>query len=153
MGAGKAAFGVALPGVVIGGGFKLFLKTIGAPPDPFYHPPTLENLRAYSGRILPVSQVILAEFVNMELWSLLWIGALLALFVMLVRRQASQAFTLGLAIALPLFFFIWPFVLSGVESFTIHMELALPRLLLQIAADRDAGHRTGSAAKTDAANE
>jgi hypothetical protein len=38
-----------------------------------------------------------------------------------------------LAIALPLFFFVWPFVLSGVENVAIHMELALPRLLLQIA--------------------
>jgi hypothetical protein len=129
----KAAVGVAIPGVVIGGGFKVFLKVIGAPSDPFYHPPTMENLRAFADRILPVIQAMVAEFYHFEFWSFLWIGAFFAILIMLARRQWSHAFTMGLAIATPLFFFIWPFVLSALDSYTGHMEVALPRLLLQIA--------------------
>ncbi len=129
----KAVFALALPGLIIGGGFKLFLKIIGAPSDPFYHQPSLENLRAFSGRIFPVVRSILSELMNVESWGLLWIGASLAILIMFLRRNWSHALPLGLAIALPLFFFVWPFVLSALESYALHMEHARARLLLQVA--------------------
>jgi hypothetical protein len=129
----KAALALAIPGLLIGGGFKLFLKMIGAPSDPYYHKPSLENLRLFSGRIIPVLRSILSELFNLESWGLLWVGAFLALAIMLLRRNWSRAFPLGLAIILPLIFFIWPFVFSALESYTLHMEHARARLVLQVA--------------------
>jgi hypothetical protein len=129
----KAALAVAVPGIVIAGGYSIFLRVAETPADPFYHPPTPANLLAFAHRIGPVFHQLGRELMHFEFWSFLWIGALFALLSLAAQREWMIAVPLSLAISLPLLFYVWPFILSALDSYQNHMEHAFPRLMLQIA--------------------
>lgn len=130
----RAALIVALPGALIGFGYKAFLAAVHAQPDPFYHGLTVENLVRFSDRIWPVFSSLCRELVNLENWSLLWVGALGALILHLTRNgERIRASLWGVVVIGPLLMYVWPFVLSALPSYLTHVEHAMPRLMFQVA--------------------
>jgi hypothetical protein len=124
---------VAAPGLVISIAFLFYLKLMGAPDDPFYQSPSPANLLAHADRIRPMFIRLGNELINFESWTFLWIGAALAIIALICRGRLSLALRFSGAIGLPLFMFVWPFVLSALDDYLQHAYHALPRLLLQIA--------------------
>lgn len=125
---------LVVPGMLIAAMFKGFLKVVGTAPDPFYRPPTWENISRNADRIIPVFQGIGQELLNFEHWSFLWVGATVALVILLVRRQTRRTgMIFACVVGAPLFLFGWPFVLSMYVPVETHMQLALPRLVFEIA--------------------
>ena len=70
---------IAAPGLVLSVGFALFLSVVKTPADPYYLPLTLGNVAARADRIGLIAAWMAAECRNFESWSLLWIGALIAI--------------------------------------------------------------------------
>jgi len=122
---------IAAPGIVLGVGFTIFLAVAKAPGDPNSLAPTPDNLIAQSDRIIPVTAAIADEMGNFGSWSLLWPGTLLALGVIMLRER-SRGVILATALLIPLAGFALAFVLSQWKDLSGHLDVALPRLLLQL---------------------
>ena len=129
----RKAILVASPGVFIAASFYAYLTFAGAPKDPFYLAPTPANFLANAYRIGPVFGRLWSELTNFNSWLYLWIGAAVAIVALGMWRRIALAFGFGVAIGLPMFIFVWPFVLSSFSSYLNHCDHALSRLMFQLA--------------------
>jgi hypothetical protein len=129
----KRALLVPLPGILLVGVYSIYLGAMGASADPYYYAPNLENLAKYSDRIPTVLWHFWHDLNNYQSWSFLWIGALIGVLTLAARRKWIHVTAFGLTLSIPIFLYLWPFVLSAMPDFENHIRVALPRLLLQIA--------------------
>lgn len=128
----RAVLWIAAPGLALSIGCAMFLSIVKAPADPNYLPLTFENLVTRADRIGLIAAYMGGEILNFESWSLLWIGAFPAIAIQFLR-QRRHAFVLAAALAGPLPGFALAFMLSNFGALPAHLDLALPRLLLQLA--------------------
>jgi hypothetical protein len=124
---------VALPGAALAAGFALFLASRHTIPEADFPATTFAAVLAHADRIGPILSRLASELGSLENWGLLWAGTGFALAALGVRRELRRAAEFTAALLFPLAAYVLAFVLSGWTDFRLHMDLALPRLLLQLA--------------------
>ena len=121
-----------LPGALVVGLWRLFLRLADAPPTRDFLPVTLETLRANTNRARPILEAVVAQMGNVDLWGYIWPGGLViaALGVLYFRRR--EYIVLALAVILPLLCY------SAIYLFTAlplawHLSHSLDRLMLHLS--------------------
>ena len=129
----RAWIAMALPGAILLLAFAAFLATRHSVVETTYLPATFANVLAHADRFGPILSRLAREFGNFESWGLLWPGTGLALLALALRGAYRSAFEFAATLLFPLTAYLFAFVLTSWSDFGWHMELALPRLLLQLA--------------------
>ena len=129
----RALLLVAAPGAALIVGFEQYLTAVHTEPETTYLPVNLTNITANAARVGPVALHFARELINLERWGLLWPGTVIALFAINMRGENRRAARLVSALLLPMLAYAFAFVLTTWGDFHVHMELALPRLVLQLA--------------------
>jgi hypothetical protein len=106
---------------------------LGAVSDASYLPINPANLDANAGRFGPLFARLGREFIDLNSWSLTWIGAALALIWLSARRRAGDALFLAAALVPPIAAETCVYIFSSWTDYMLHVDRSLPRLLMQVA--------------------
>ncbi len=123
---------ITIPGLVVWTSFNLYLRLQNVTKDVNYDSLSLAHLIERADRIPMIFRSYLAELGNWESWGLLWPGVALAMVALAVHGRFQRLLRCGISIVGPMVAFAPAYVLSTWPSYLWHMELSLPRLLLQL---------------------
>jgi hypothetical protein len=110
-----------------------FLRHVQGLPDKNYFPPTPGNVFGHLDRLPTILAAIGAQFANWRNWSLLWLGALLAVTTLASYRKRSMALQLAAVLVLPLPGYALAYILSTWPDYERHIQTSISRLLLGLA--------------------
>jgi hypothetical protein len=132
---------VLAPGLLVIGGWRLFLSVSGANVGHDFASPSIAILMANYPRVREVSAATAVELMNMERWGLLWPCSLLGLLLLAWSARSKHRAVIRPHIVvmltcltlLPLALYQCIFIFSTWRPFTDHVDSSLPRLILQTA--------------------
>jgi hypothetical protein len=122
-----------LPGCVGLALWQLFLVWMGTSPVRDFDPFTLETLLANRGRIVELNLWVIEEFTIWSRWGLLWPALGLALLLPGRARPRAERLALAGLLIPPLLIETNLYVFSYWDPYLRHVEVSLPRLMLQLA--------------------
>jgi hypothetical protein len=121
------------PTVVVFVAWTAFLRLNHVAVDPAFVPVTWKSVAAGLERVGPVIATVGSELIDPMHWSVLWLSFPGALVVLLIMRRWSVAAVFASAIVIPLAGVAAAYMLSSWDDYLRHVELSLPRLILQLA--------------------
>jgi len=92
-----------------------------------------ESLSKHFNRLGPTLQTLVQNLFDLQLWSLLWYGAIAGAIILLWHGRARAALLLLVALLLPLSFDVAIFLFSAWPDYLRHVNLSLDRLVMQVA--------------------
>jgi hypothetical protein len=121
-----------LPGLIVIGGWQLYLRQmhLQAPGD--FFPITLSILCSNFHRLIPIADSLLKEAATMEHWSLLWYLAPVAFLSLFWRNGSQISIVLFICTTLPIALYCSTYLLSSWPDYLHHVSFSLPRLLLHV---------------------
>jgi hypothetical protein len=122
-----------LPGLAVIVGWQIYLAAMHASPARDFLSVGMSSLRSNFHRLGPVIVSLMQEATTISHWSLLWFGAPLALFCIVIRDRSLRATLLVICSVAPLAFYCCVYVFSAWPDYLQHAQTSLPRLLWHIA--------------------
>ncbi len=130
---GRAAAWAMVPGVVVLGTWRMYLRHIDAELHDEYLPFTLDTLRTNADRTSTIAGSLWDEMQVWDRWSVLWPMMLLATVLWVMRTKGVARVLLPAMVVLPIALDSFVYYFSGWDPVSRHIDASLPRLLLQVA--------------------
>jgi hypothetical protein len=129
----KAIGIVTAPGVLVWGGWELFLKFVHVSTATVFLPVTPHTLWSNLDRSPVIAQYVMREMTNWQSWSLLWFIPILLLLRLKDKELRSLTAISLITIYLPISLYAGIYIFSAWTPFTLHIEASLSRLMLQLS--------------------
>ena len=122
-----------LPGFVVILSWQIYLAAMHASPARDFLSLGVSSLRSNFHRLGPVVVSLVQEATTISHWSLLWFGAPLALFCIVMRDRSIRVTLLVICSVAPLAFYCCVYLFSAWPDYLQHVQRSLPRLLWHVA--------------------
>ena len=121
-----------LPGIMVIGGWKLFLLCVHALPSRDFVSATPARLLANASRLGGILHELGLTLGSTSLWDIFWLLSALALIMVARRQRDRSAATIAWLLLAPLLAYTGSYVFSAWPDFIDHIDTSLPRLLIQL---------------------